>query len=69
MPMCVRGGRESINNQYFLVIVLQPISLCILQKHANQSAWFIFPHLVSHSWCNAASILQFVRCGHAKAES
>ena len=49
MPLhaCVVGGwggvGGSISNLCFLVVLLQPISFCILKKWANHSIWFIFP--------------------------
>ena len=46
--LCLRGGRQSVSNQHFLVVVPQPISFCILKKQANGSAWFIFKCLIPH---------------------
>ena len=56
---CLGGGRESISNQHFLVVV----------KRANRSAWFISHALYvtswrDTSWQTAASIFFFFYCGH-----
>ena len=66
MPVCVylEGGRESISNQHFLVVVPQPICFCIWKKWASRSAWFSFLCLIitplrDTSWQNAVSILHF----------
>ena len=40
--------RESVSNQYFLMVVPEPISFSILKKRANRSAWFIFPRLIRY---------------------
>ena len=48
MLACPREGRESISNRYFLVVVPQPISFCILKKRADHSAWFTFSRVIPH---------------------
>ena len=48
--MCVwlGGGKESVSNWHFLVVVAQPTGFCILKKQANYSAWFISLRLIHH---------------------
>ena len=43
------GGRDSVNNWHFLVVVPQPVGFCRLKRGANCWAWFIFLHLIRHS--------------------
>ena len=42
------GGRESVSNRHFHVVVQQPIGFCIMKKRANRRAWFIFSRLIRH---------------------
>ena len=42
------GGRVSVSNLYFLVVLPQSIGFCILRKQASHSFWFIFLHLIHH---------------------
>ena len=42
------GGRESVSNRHFHVVVQQPIGFCMMKKRANRRAWFFFSRLIRH---------------------
>ena len=43
---CPGGGKESISNWHFLMVVPQPVGFCILNKRVNYSIWIIFLCLI-----------------------
>ena len=71
--MCSWGGRESVSNRHFLVVVPQPIGFCSIKEWpivalgSISRAQYVTSWQAT-SWHTAASTLHFVRCGHAEVE-